>query len=125
MKRQGRNIVLFAAFFVFCVLIFPASRGDEEWDTGTGIDKRDPFVPLIGAGRRAGGSMGRVVTVDDIMLEGITWDPGGKSLAIVNGEIIGEGGKIGNLKVIGIEKDKIVVVFNGKQYVIPFRGEGG
>ncbi|NQU95124.1 MAG: hypothetical protein HQ549_02680 [Candidatus Omnitrophica bacterium] len=51
---------------------------------------------------------------EKLILEGVIW--GGKeSLAIISGEVVGEGENAVGAKVLSIAKDKVIVMKNGKK----------
>ena len=78
--------------------------------------KRDPF--LI--------SKGTNVTLDDtgskvdLKLEGVVLDPKGRSVAVVNGEMVGENDQIGvSITVKKITKEGVEFESEGKSFTIP------
>ncbi len=70
---------------------------------------RDPFS------RKAALSGGSTL-ISDIKIEGILFHHGQKSQAIINGEVLGEGDKIGDITVIKIDKDTVTVTDGKKNY---------
>ena len=72
--------------------------------------KRDPFVPLVSRDGMYVSDAYGISSIKDIRLEGIVWDEAKGSIAIINGEIVYEGQKVGAAEVVTIEKD--AVVFN-------------
>lgn len=90
----------------------------QETFTYDSKGKRDPFIPLVGKGR---GPLYTKVAVDSeegIYLEGIVWDPGGVSVAIINGEIVTEGGLVGDFKVKKIRREGVILVKDGEEHVV-------
>ena len=77
--------------------------------------KRDPFWKLIG-------TRGMIVSYDndiqaaDMVLEGIMVEPGGESAAIINGNIIKVGDKLGLFVVKEIQTN-IVILEKGQELV--------
>ncbi len=77
--------------------------------------KRDPFWHLVN-------TYGMIVNYDsdlliaDLLLEGIIFDEGGKSMAIINGSIVKEGGKLGQFTISKIKKDLIILLNGGQQH---------
>ena len=49
-------------------------------------------------------------------MEGIIWQHGEYPSAIINGEVFHKGDKIGNITIIHIEKDAVVVTDGTKNY---------
>lgn len=80
--------------------------------------KRDPFVPLTGeAGHgEAGSSSG-------FKLEGIIYDPGAGSMAILNGKSYLTGDDAEGATVVRIEKDHVVISVGGEEKTLRMRPE--
>jgi len=74
-----------------------------------GLWGRDPFSTQQAL-------KGSELAVSDLKLEGILWHHGKAPSAIVNGEIVGEGDKIGVTTVVSIDKDSIIVSDGSKHY---------
>ena len=69
---------------------------------------RDPFSKrsaLLGGGE----------FISDFKLEGILWDES-QPTAIINGEILKEGDKIGSAKIVQIQKDSVIINDGSKDY---------
>jgi len=88
--------------------------GEEVYEYGT-RSRRDPFVPLVSEGGSYTSDAYRISGIGDIRLEGIVWDDTKASVAIVNGEIVGEGQELGSVKVLKIEKDAVVFEFEREE----------
>ena len=88
--------------------------------------KRDPFVPLIGQ-EKTGGSIKFVdiVSADDVRLEGIAGEMSGKNTAIINGELVKEGFRSGEVQVVKITKNSVTLTISGKEFTIKLPEEGG
>ena len=87
--------------------------------------RRDPFIPLITrATRVATAGLEGVQSVDDIMLEGIVWDKGGESIAILNGLIVKEGDEIGSVMIETISENNVILYINKIEYNIALGEEG-
>jgi hypothetical protein len=78
-------------------------------------DRRDPFVPLVTLTSRDSSGLVGVETVDEIVLEGIVFDPKNGSIVIVNGSVMKEGDESGNIKVIKINPDGVRLSLNGSE----------
>ena len=87
--------------------------------------KRDPFVPLIGSERPAIGRLEDVSSYADVRLEGIASVAGGKVVAILNGQVVKEGDKYGEVKIEKIMGKSVTVIFNNRPYEINLNEEGG
>ncbi|MFH1853857.1 MAG: general secretion pathway protein GspB [Candidatus Omnitrophota bacterium] len=77
--------------------------------------KRDPFVPLVSGGGVYISDAYGIGGIKDIRLEGIVWDEARGSIAIINGEIVKEGQKIGAVEILRIEKDAVVFIIDGEE----------
>jgi len=81
--------------------------------------KRDPFIPLIGQDRpSASVAFSEIASRDDVRLEGIAMRESGMRTAIINGEIVKEGFKAGEVEVRKINKDSVVISISGKEYTV-------
>jgi len=86
--------------------------------------KRDPFIPLVTP-------EGRLLKLDreetssglGLLLEGIIYDEHGLSYAIVNGEVVNIGDKVGDYQVLKIEKNKIIFIKGGQTTEIQLKKE--
>ena len=82
---------------------------------------RDPLLPLVTAG-------GAIITyetefaVSEMMLEGIISDGSGR-IAIINGNIVESGKKIGLYTVQGIEEDRVILLKDGETSVLQLKKE--
>ena len=78
---------------------------------------RDPFRPLItDDGKLVQGFDG--ISLEDIDLEGIIWDPQGGSVAMINGMILRRGDRIGDFEIVKIEKDRITLKSGSEQRLL-------
>lgn len=76
------------------------------------VGRDDPFVPPQKGYRTS------LPVTEKSQLEGIIWSED-KPMAIINGEIVGEGQIIGDKKIIKIEKDSVIVESqDGERYTI-------
>lgn len=82
------------------------------------VGRKDPFLPppsgkYIPPASSGGG---------ELNLAGIIWDAE-RPLAIINDTVIGEGDKIGDKKVIKIEKESVILIQeDGKKYILKLSG---
>ena len=121
MKRRALPIILIFA----SILSVPSLRAEPlQYDSH---GKRDPMVPLIGQEKSRGGAvaLADIASVDDVKLEGIVGQATGKRAAIINGELVKENFKIGEIEVKKITKDSVVLTISGKEYTVPLPEEGG
>ena len=82
--------------------------------------KRDPFVPLISTdGQRIHppGSEEEVTPgVTAVTLQGIMFDPGSESYAILNGHVVREKEEFAGVKVLKIEPNRVTVLVDGQEH---------
>lgn len=85
--------------------------------------KRDPFIPLVTPD-------GRLLKLDKeegtvgLLIEGIIYDEHGLSYAIVNGDAVKTGDRIGNYQVLKIRRDSIVFIKEGQPIELKLNKEG-
>jgi hypothetical protein len=106
---------------MFLFIALPLTPGMAEGFTYNDRGQRDPFWPLVSSG-------GAIVNYDsnfaasELILEGIIAD--GKSrIAIINGNIVEEGKKIGFYTVQQILADRVVLVKDGQDTVLRMKKE--
>ena len=80
--------------------------------------KRDPFVPLLGVNVSAASSLDDIVSIDDVVLQGIVTGSGGEKIAILNGEMIGDGKTKGRVTVKSISENKVIVKIDDEERTI-------
>lgn len=85
--------------------------------------RRDPFLPLVS---KEGYIINRETEIlaSDMNLEGIIYDPRGKSLAIINGTVLKIGDTIGNYSIIEIEKNKVTLSWGNEKIILELKQEG-
>ncbi len=84
----------------------PEKEDPALYDTG---GRRDPFVPLVRDGRIVGVVPGARLELTKPVLYGILWDPGGKSIALINDFEARKGDMIGAYQVVEIRQDSVVL----------------
>lgn len=99
------------------------AHGEEHKYSSKG--KRDPFVPLATGEVKANLGLQSVETIDDLKFEGVIFDPSGKSMAVLNDEVLKEGDKKYNVEVIRINDTSITIKINDREYTIKIIEEGG
>ena len=86
---------------------------------------RDPFMSLVTPDGRILPGARTVSETSDVELEGIIWDPTGKSIAIINGKLVKEQERLMDMQVLKIEKTSIILQKGGKVMVINLKKGGG
>ena len=112
-RGRGTLELLFLAVMIltFCGA---AQAGESTYDSGK---RRDPFVPLTGEDVATAGSP------SGIKLEGIIYDPGNRSMAILNGKTYQVGEAVGEAMVVKIQKDHVVISINREEKSLWIREE--
>ena len=108
---------------VLSTLCGPFSAADDYKYESHG--KRDPFVPLVGIDKPAVSKLEDATSIADIKVEGIVTRSGGKMAAILNGQIVKEGDRFGDIEIRKITKKAVTIVMGGKNYDIMLIEEGG
>ena len=65
-----------------------------------------------------------IVSIDDVRLEGIAGEAAGKRAAIINGELVKENFKSGEVQVRKITKTSVTLTISGKEFTIKLPEEG-
>lgn len=120
-----------AAFFCFAVIMSAIiSTADTVRVNNFAYDphgKRDPLVPLIGVDKSAPGvvPLAEAISIDDLKLQGIVAQTSGARKAVMNGEVVVEGFRAGELEIIKITKDSVSLTIGGREYTMKLFEEGG
>lgn len=85
------------------------------YDSG---NRRDPFIPLTEED-----STSVSVSSSGVKLEGIIYDPGARSMAILNGKTYQAGEAVGDATVVKILKDHVVILVDGEEKMLWIREE--
>ncbi len=108
-KTVPAVVLIVISFFVEMASLRAA---DVVYDSGK---RRDPFVALkADAGKSANSPSG-------FKLEGIIYDPGSSSMAILNGKAYQSGEAVGEATVTKILKDHIVISVAGEEKTLWIR----
>ena len=75
--------------------------------------RRDPFTPLVTSDGRLI-SLGRSQSDTGLVLEGIIFEDGGISYALINGAVVKRGESIGEYVVLEIRKDEVSLLKDGQ-----------
>ncbi|MDP3789088.1 MAG: hypothetical protein Q8R48_01650 [Candidatus Omnitrophota bacterium] len=122
--KQSRYLpfVIIPAVLVVGVFLIGA-HGEEYKYLSRG--KRDPFVPLATGEVKTNLGLQSVETIDDVRFEGVIFDPNGKSMVVLNDEVLKEGDKKYNVEVIRINNTSVTIKINDREYTIKMVEEGG
>jgi hypothetical protein len=78
--------------------------------------RRDPFIPLITKDGRTLTAYSDIISISDVVIEGILFDLKGGSVVIINDIILKQADSISDIVVEKIEKDYVVLSFKGQEY---------
>ena len=120
MKRFG---VFTAGLVAFLFFIVAASYAIGEGFKYESRGKRDPFVPLVGASKPVVVKLEDITSAEDIKVEGIATGAEGKRVAILNGEVLKENDKVGEVTLVRVEKKFVTISIGGKSYNLYLPGE--
>jgi len=84
--------------------------------------KRNPFIALITPDGRLL-KLDSVKTGTGLVLEGVIFDQGGDSFALINGKVIKVGDTVGDYTVLGIDKNRVSLFKAGQLYVLETKKE--
>ncbi len=114
--RRGVGFLASVVFMAASGFLFAADDVSRA-----GGSKRDPFVPLI----TPGGYLMNVEPQENaaLRLEGITFDPRGDSIAVINGELLRVGDEVSGAVVTTIEADNVTVIQDNKKVELALRRE--
>lgn len=124
MKKVCSSILIIGLLLVSLIFIQQKLFGAEEYRYDS-KGKRDPFIPLITSEVSTAIGLQSVETIDDIKFEGVIFDPSGKSVAVLNGEIVKEGDKVSNIEIVKIYSNAITLKIYDKSYTIDLIEKGG
>lgn len=111
--------------FIVIILVFLATVvafAEEQEFVYDAKSKRDPFWKLVSP-------KGIIINYDtdllvsDLAIEGIIFDPGGNSLAIINGKVVKPKEKIGLFFISEIEKDRVFLIKGQETFVLELKKE--
>lgn len=113
--RKTIFIILFISFFII--------KGYAQGEKAVVYDsngKRDPFLPLVSP-EGALINFEPLNQVSEVNLEGIIYDEGGKSFAIINSKVVKTGDRIGSIEVVDIQKNRVVLLKGSEMFEIKIK----
>lgn len=78
--------------------------------------KRDPFVPFFAEEVKTYESLENIQSAEDLILEGIIWDPKEGSIAVINGVILKEGDTVSNIYISNISPTEVTLTVNNIEH---------
>ncbi len=115
MRRTSVLAGMLGLLFSLTLALPPVCAEPVVYSSG---NRRDPFVALP---KDDGGSAS--VSPAGLKLEGIIYDPGSKSLAILNGKTYSIGETVGEAKIVSILKDQVVISVAGEEKKLLIRND--
>ena len=117
--RIGSFVLLVCCMMITLAPAAAQTKGGYEYPYST-FNNRDIMKPLID-------SRGQILIKEDsdignFVLQGIMNYPDG-SRAVINGEIVAKGDVFQGYSVKNIEKDKVVLEKDGKDFILKWEGE--
>lgn len=102
--------------FGFCILSYAQEKNAPR------KIKRDPFIPLVTPD-------GRILKLkseeqeEGLAIEGIVYDKAGLSYALVNGEPVKIGDRVGEYQVLKIQENSVIFVKEGQTKEVELKKE--
>jgi hypothetical protein len=112
---RNKASLFFLAIALLALAQVALATSEVLYDSG---NRRDPFVPLD-----EGNGISAVTTSSGVKLEGIIYDPGGRSMAIFNGKSYQMGETLGDATVVKISKDYVVISIRKEEKTLWIREE--
>jgi hypothetical protein len=120
--KKKRSKTGFISGFIAAALCCLAVLGLLRTHVGAAYEyesfsRRDPFVPLVGVSERGStGGIEGILTIEDVLLQGILIADNGKPGVIVNGEIMKEGDRAGRLFIESIGSNVVKVKIDDESF---------
>jgi len=114
------SIITLVLSFILYPLSLISAQEDAAFKYEIG-SSRDPFIPLVTKDGKLTITYGTLNSINDVILEGILYDPSGESVVIMNDLVLKEGGRAGGIEVKKIEEDRVILFFEGKDYTFKLK----
>ncbi|MEK6715587.1 MAG: hypothetical protein AABY43_06045 [Candidatus Omnitrophota bacterium] len=116
---------LLPAFFcvVLAIILAPLASAEDSLIYKAG-GKRDPMIPLVTPQGLIRDIKSQSAQHEGLSLEGIIYDAQRNSLAIINGEILKAGDNIGEVKILDIQEDRVMILKDNEVQEIRLEEEG-
>jgi len=120
--RAGLHIMGTGLFLALLCLLagrpVPIAAYAKDAYAYNSLGKRDPFVPLVGVTAKAVESLEDVMAIEDVELQGLATNSGGRLVAILNGEMVKTGDRIGRLFIQEISRDKVRLMIDEAEHTL-------
>lgn len=113
---QQLRLFLWIFLAVLGMICLPSLSLADEKGLYDARGKRDPFIPLVTLTMKSSSSnLLGVDNIEDLVVEGVVYDPVHGSLVIVNGAVLKEGEELGSVKVVKVEVNGAHFLINGAE----------
>lgn len=109
------KIFFFGLIYAIIFILSGPVRADNPFNYDP-KGRRDPFTPLVNRegllfepAVRKENIVSDIAADNALSLEGIVYEEGGSSCAIINSEIVQSGDKIGDYQVLEVQKQKVIL----------------
>ncbi|MFH1655606.1 MAG: hypothetical protein ABH954_03240 [Candidatus Omnitrophota bacterium] len=115
-------IIIVGVVFILISVNFVYAQEQADNFVYDSKGKRDPFLSLVSP-------EGYLIKIEpfsetsEINIEGIIYDPRGSSYAIINSEVVKPGDVIGRFEIIGIERNKVILIKDSEKIEIELKEE--
>lgn len=100
------RMLFFIGISIFCIMLMNTGFSFSEEIRYQSGDRRDPFIPVS-----------RVAVIGnaevDLAVQGVVYDPSGRSFVVINGESYRQGDTVGDKTIVAIYQSKIIVSIKG------------
>ena len=115
-----RKIIIGILSGILLLSAFPAFAQDGFVYDAHG--RRDPFWPLVSTSG-AILSYHNDLKLDDMVLEGIIYDPKSEKFAIINSRVVKASDDIGGFLVVAVYPDSVVLSKQGQEFTLNLKKE--
>jgi hypothetical protein len=116
------NIIHSFAVFTVCILLgLSAAAGSLHAREDFAYDshgRRDPFIPLFGMHEPGSIALEEAMTVEEVDLMGIAMDSQGNRAAILNGETVEIGQRVGRVTLKEISDNGVIISLDGTRHEV-------
>ena len=123
--HRNNKIIVGSLSLYFLVLPFILLAKDEKFIYNS-HKREDPFYPIIS---ETGEFLSKIEQqksqTKKLLVEGIVWDSGKNSIAIINGTVVRQGDKIEGYQVLEIRKDGVLLERDGEKEILTMPNEEG
>lgn len=109
---------LWIMIFLFgMILPLSSAQADEKQLVYDAHGKRDPFVPLVRTGAGTADDDSGIQSPEDVNIEGVMFDPQNGSSVVANGSVYEEGQMMGQVKLVKVLEDRVILSQDGVEVV--------